>query len=212
MDEANIMRSKVMEVFISCSNDIKSNFTLILSEVKPWIKGLRSQSDDQGFQKYIANKFRHHMESGKHNEPLTDIYDIGDRILQWGFKRDRLRAEVKQNLPPQDIHNISTISTVSSSAVAATKINTNVDELTTVPFKSSVNTPAINLDLCYVYGKRHPPGCALRAHSDAGPNIAWKDSPTGKAIVKIKGPKAFIDIKNYLDKTTGFLVPLSPTT
>ena len=60
MDEANIMRSKVMEVFNSFSNDIKSNFTLILSEVKRWIKGLRSQLDDPGFQKYIANKFRHH--------------------------------------------------------------------------------------------------------------------------------------------------------
>ena len=45
MDYANIMRSKVMEVFNSCSNEIKSNFTLILSEVKRWIKRLRSQSD-----------------------------------------------------------------------------------------------------------------------------------------------------------------------
>jgi len=44
MDEANIMRSKVMEVFNSFSNDIriKSNFTLILSEVERWIKRLRS--------------------------------------------------------------------------------------------------------------------------------------------------------------------------
>ena len=56
MDDANIMRSKVMDVFNSCSNEIKSNFTLILSEVKRWIKGLRSQSDDQGFQKYIYCK------------------------------------------------------------------------------------------------------------------------------------------------------------
>ena len=40
MDDANIMRSKVMEVFNSCSDEIKSNFTLILSEVKRWIKGL----------------------------------------------------------------------------------------------------------------------------------------------------------------------------
>ena len=54
------------------------------------------------------------MESGTHNEPLTDIDDIGDRILQWGIQRDRLRAEVKQNFPPQAIPNISTISTVSS--------------------------------------------------------------------------------------------------
>jgi len=74
-----------------------------------------------------------------------------------------------------------------------------------------VITPAINLDLCYVFEKRHPPGCSLRAHPDANlnPNIAWKDYPTGKAIVKIKGPKAFIDIKSRLNKTTGLLVPLA---
>ena len=82
MDEANIMRSKVMEVFNSFSDDIKSNFTQVLSEVKRWIKGLRSPSDDPGFQKYISNIFLHHMESGTHNEPLTDIDDIGDLILQ----------------------------------------------------------------------------------------------------------------------------------
>jgi len=80
-----------MKVFNSYSNDIKSNFTLILSEVKRWIQSLRSQLDDPGFQKYVANKFRHHikfcncMESGTHNEPLTDIDDIGNRILQWAF-------------------------------------------------------------------------------------------------------------------------------
>ena len=92
-----------MDVFNSSSNDIKSNFTLIMSEVKRWIKGLRYPSDDPGFQKYITNKFRYHMESGTHNEPLPHICDIGDRILQWGFQRDRLCPEVKQNFPPQAI-------------------------------------------------------------------------------------------------------------
>ena len=104
--------------FNSFSNEIKSNFMLILSEVKRWIKGLRSQSDDHGFQKYIANKFRHHMEFGTHNEPLQDIDDIGDRILQWGFQRDRLRAELKQNFPPQALPNTSTISSVYPSSMA----------------------------------------------------------------------------------------------
>ena len=225
MDDANIMRSKVMEVFNSCSNDIKSNFTLILSEVKRWIKGLRSQSDDQNFQKYIANKFRHHMEFGSHNEPLQDIDDIGDRILQWGFQRDRLRAELKQNFPQQALTNTTTITSVQTSSMAATKSSSssvrparptvskptsNSGEATTVTSKPTSNSLAVNVDLCYVCGKRHPPGCALKAHPDANhnPNIAWKDSPSGKAIVKIKGPKASIDIKNRLDKNTGLFVPL----
>ena len=41
MDEANIVRSKVMEVFNSCSNEIKSNLTLILSNdgLKDYVLG-----------------------------------------------------------------------------------------------------------------------------------------------------------------------------
>ena len=75
MDEADIMRSKVLEQFNNCFNDIKWNFTLILSEVKRWIKDLRSTSDASSFQKYIANKFRLHMEFGTQNDPLKKIDD-----------------------------------------------------------------------------------------------------------------------------------------
>jgi len=165
------------------------------------------------------------MEFGTHYETLKDIDDIGDRILQWGFQRDRLRAELKQNFPPQALQSTSAITSVHTSSMAANKTSSNSarparpnvskptsnsGEANTVTSKPTSVTPAINVDLCYVCGKRHPPGCALKAHPDANlnPNIAWKDSPSGKAIIKIKGPKASIDIKHRLDKTTGLFVPL----
>ena len=129
------------------------------------------------------------MEFGTHNEPLQDIDEIGDRILRWGFQRDRLRPELKQKFPPQALPNTSTITSVPTSSMAATKTsssssrparltvskpNANVGEATTVTSKPTSNTPAINVDLCYVCGKRHPAGCALKAHPDANlnPNIA----------------------------------------
>ena len=57
MDEANVMRAKIFEMYNACSNEVKANFTKILSEVKLWIKWLKSASSDTAFQKYIANKF-----------------------------------------------------------------------------------------------------------------------------------------------------------
>ena len=46
----------------------------------------------------MANKFRHHMEYGLHDKVATEIDDIGDRILQWEYQRDKLRTEIKQTL------------------------------------------------------------------------------------------------------------------
>ena len=53
MDDANTMRAKVFEVYNACSDEVKANFTNILSEVKLWVKGLKSASTDTAFQKYI---------------------------------------------------------------------------------------------------------------------------------------------------------------
>ena len=52
MDEANVMRAKIFEVYNACSDEIKDNFTKILSEIKLWVKGLKSASSDTAFQKY----------------------------------------------------------------------------------------------------------------------------------------------------------------
>jgi len=58
--------------------------------------------------------------------------------------------------------------------------------------------------------KRHPHGCVLQSHPHANnnPSIAWKDSPSGNAITKIKGPNASLDIRQRLGKSQGILVPI----
>jgi len=81
------MRTRAIEVFNSCSNDVKGNFQNLLVEVKRWVKGLKSSSHDTVFQKYITRKFRSDMEFGQLHEPMQDIDDIGDRILQWGISK-----------------------------------------------------------------------------------------------------------------------------
>ena len=46
MDEANVMRAKIFEVYNACSDEVKTNFTKILPEIKLWVKGLKSASSD----------------------------------------------------------------------------------------------------------------------------------------------------------------------
>ena len=111
------MRLNVIKILKSCSNEVKANFSNVLVEVKRWVKGLKSTSDDAAFQKYIAWKFGTHMEFGQHQEPIQDMDDIGDRNLQWGYQRDRLRAEVKQKFPTTSINSNYSITTVSTPAI-----------------------------------------------------------------------------------------------
>ena len=92
------MRARVIEVFNSCSNDIKSNFQNVLVDVKRWLKGLKSSSDDTSFQKYITGKFRSHVEFGQHQEPIQDIDDIGDRILLIEFSQGEFKKYDISNL------------------------------------------------------------------------------------------------------------------
>ena len=51
------------------------------------------------------------MEYGLHNEVATEFDDIGEIILQWGYRRDKLRAEIKQNFPQTPHSNVSSTST-----------------------------------------------------------------------------------------------------
>jgi hypothetical protein len=37
----------------------------------------------------MVSKFQHHMEEGSYNRPLSDIEEIGDRVLQWGSHLDK---------------------------------------------------------------------------------------------------------------------------
>jgi len=116
-----------------------------------------------------------------------------------GYQRDRLRAEVEQNFPSNSNTSAPTSTSVphthktpTTPRLPATKIPKVVD--LTQPLAP---TPLpVTHEVCYVCDNRHPPGCVLQAHPDTNlkPNIAWKDSPSGKAITKLKGPNASIDI------------------
>ena len=48
------------------------------------------------------------------------------------------------------------------------------------------------------------------SHPDANQNTAipWKDSPTGKAIIRLKGAGATLEIQNRYDPITHRMVPL----
>ena len=81
------------------------------------------------------------------NKPLTDVDDIGDRILQWGFQRDRLRSKVKQNFPPQAIPNISTISTCLHLPWLQPKPHSLRDRPHPNLTSTSVNSPQFHLNL-----------------------------------------------------------------
>ena len=44
----------------------------------------------------MVSKFQHHMEEGSFNRSLSDIEEIGDRVLQWGSHLDKKRVELRQ--------------------------------------------------------------------------------------------------------------------
>ena len=135
------------------------------------------------------------MEYGLHYEVVTDFEDIGDRILQWVYQRDKLRTEIKQNFPRNSNPTVSSAGTSAATINQrpTTKSPTLKSNKVVETGQSSIPAPinastTITHELCYVCGKCHPPGCVLQAHADANnnPGIAWKDSPTSKAITKIK--------------------------
>ena len=60
----------------------------------------------------------------------------------------------------------------------------------------------------------HPPGCDLRSHPDANTNekIPWKQSVTGKNIIRLKGPSATLNIQERYDGAFNRMVPVDDET
>jgi hypothetical protein len=60
----------------------------------------------------------------------------------------------------------------------------------------------------------HPPGCALRAYSDANTNEKnpWKESVTGRNIIRLKGSGATLDIQQRYDGASDKMVPVVDAT
>jgi len=74
--------------------------------------------------------------------------------------------------------------------------------------------PTNTVDHWTYCGKVYPVGCVLKSHPDANKNTAipWKDSPTGKAIIKLEGAGETLEIQNRYDPITQRMVPLDHET
>ena len=79
----------------------------VVTGVRRWEKRLRGKGNDHQWSDFMVSKFQHHMEEVLYNYPLSDIKEIGDRVLQWGSHLDKKRVELRQYFPPyQTSYNI----------------------------------------------------------------------------------------------------------
>ena len=96
MDEAQTMRFQVMKLFKACPSYVTNDIRNVITGVRRWAKRLRGKGNDHAWSDFIMSKFQHHMEEGSYNRPLSDIEEIGDRVLQWGSHLDKKRVELRQ--------------------------------------------------------------------------------------------------------------------
>ena len=80
MDEAQTMRFQIIKLLkaspLSMTKDIR-----IVTGVSRWVKRLREKGNNHTWSEFMVNKFQHHMEEGSYNRPLSDVEEIGDRVL-----------------------------------------------------------------------------------------------------------------------------------
>ena len=53
--------------------------------------------NDHAWSDFMVSKFQ----QGSYNRPLSDIDEIGDRVLQWGSHLNTKRVELRQHFPSQ---------------------------------------------------------------------------------------------------------------
>ena len=150
-----------------------------------WAKRLRGKGNDHAWSDFMVSKFQHHMEEGSYNRPLSDIEEIGDRVLQWGSHLDKKRVELRQYFPPSQTSTNPSTSTygstgtkVSATGKSSQRPQAPRDSKTNTYSTTPVTSPPPGTEPCTYCGKMHPPGCALRAHPDANTNekIPWKEA------------------------------------
>ena len=83
------MRFQVMKLFKACPSYVTNDIRNVVTGVRRWAKRLRGKGNDHSWSDFMVSKFQHHMEEGSYNRPLSDIEEIGDRVLQWGSHLDK---------------------------------------------------------------------------------------------------------------------------
>ena len=69
---------------------MSSDFRNICNGVKRWTRRLKGKGTDKDHCDFMVRKF---------HTPVTNIQDIGDRILQWGSILDQKRNELRNYFP-----------------------------------------------------------------------------------------------------------------
>ena len=94
------MRFQIMKMIKACPSSVINDIRNVATGVRRWAKRLRGKGNDKNWSDFMGSKFQHHMEDGSYNRPLSDIEEIGDRVLQWGSHLDKKRVELRQYFPP----------------------------------------------------------------------------------------------------------------
>ena len=81
MEEVQTMRFQIMKLLKACPPSVTSDMRNVVTGVRRWAKRLRGKRNDHAWSDFKVSKFKHHMEESSFNCPLSDIEEIGDRVL-----------------------------------------------------------------------------------------------------------------------------------
>jgi hypothetical protein len=130
--------NEVMKLLKACPSSVTNDIRNVVTGVRRWAKRLRGKGNDHAWSDFMDSKFQHHMEEGSYNRPLSDIKEIGDRVLQWGSHLDKKRVELRQYFPPSQTSNNPSTSTYgpTSNKGNATGKSSQRPQATRDPFKN----------------------------------------------------------------------------
>ena len=103
------MRFQIMKLLKACPSSVTSDMRNVVTGVCRWAKRLRGKGNDHAWSDFMVSKFQHHMQEGSLNRPLSDIEEIGDRVLQSGSHLDKKRVELRQYFPPSQTSSNTTL-------------------------------------------------------------------------------------------------------
>ena len=92
------MRFQIMKLLKGCPSSVTQDIRRVTG-VRRWAKRLRGKGNDHAWSDFMVSTFQHLMEKSSYNHPLSDIKEIGDRVLQWGSHLDKKRIELRQYFP-----------------------------------------------------------------------------------------------------------------